>query len=206
MNKYDQALRYEIFTNKEYSFADDKISQAKLIFDVGAHKGYFSEYCITLNPNVVIHAFEPVSSPELFIPNVIWNKQAIWIHSWTTDFWTNDQKSMQSSFFTNTFLNPHGSKVQVDVTSISEYLETHHISHIDLLKMDIEWAEYEVLENMDDQIWSRIDSIIVEYHQITPELKIRHIDLEQRLANIFPHFSVLSNPYSKDLGYWRGRR
>lgn len=63
MKNYDQALRHEIFTDKEYGFADDQIRQAKIIFDIGAHKGYFTEYCLSLNPTAEIHTFEP--NPEI---------------------------------------------------------------------------------------------------------------------------------------------
>ena len=32
--KYEKALRYEIFTKEEYGFAKEKIKNAKCIFDV----------------------------------------------------------------------------------------------------------------------------------------------------------------------------
>lgn len=50
MNKYDQALEYEIFIKKEYAFADYFIQNANLIFDIGGHRGYFSKYCLSINP------------------------------------------------------------------------------------------------------------------------------------------------------------
>lgn len=49
MDKYNKALEYEIFVKKEYSFADEAIKQAKIIFDIGGHIGLFSEYCLSIN-------------------------------------------------------------------------------------------------------------------------------------------------------------
>jgi hypothetical protein len=48
MQKHDQALRYEIFEKEEYSCAKQAIQRAKVIFDIGGHLGYFSEWCRSL--------------------------------------------------------------------------------------------------------------------------------------------------------------
>ena len=64
LGKYEKALQYEIFVKEEYQQAKEIIKHANLIFDIGSHIGFFSEWCLSLNPQVKIFAFEPM--PLLF--------------------------------------------------------------------------------------------------------------------------------------------
>ena len=81
MNKYDQALHHEIFITKEYSFADQEIKEAKTIFDIGAHKGYFSDYCLSLNPLLEIHLFEPNPEQVEYLLSSYEGEDTIYINS-----------------------------------------------------------------------------------------------------------------------------
>src|SRR5580698_1280064 len=50
--------------------------------------------------------------------------------------------------------------------SLGQLLGEHHIEGVDLLKMDVEGAEYAILEGMTSEIFSRIRNIVFEYHDI----------------------------------------
>ncbi|GHV25745.1 hypothetical protein FACS1894176_05030 [Bacteroidia bacterium] len=60
MPNYNEALRYEIFVKEEYACAKQAIQQADLIFDIGGHLGYFSQWCRKIGSEAEIHYFEPL--------------------------------------------------------------------------------------------------------------------------------------------------
>lgn len=50
------------------------------------------------------------------------------------------------------------------LTTISQVIRQFHIDEISLLKIDVEWAELDVLSGIDDQHWPRIRQIAMEVH------------------------------------------
>lgn len=52
----------------------------------------------------------------------------------------------------------------VEAVSLSDIINNHNLDKVDLLKMDCEGCEYEVFRNIDDETISRIDNIILEFH------------------------------------------
>ena len=108
----------------------------------------FSEWCLSLNPQVEIFAFEPM--PLLFETmeerlssyqnQIHFFNYGICSKTERIPFFFNSQKTMQSSKFSS-FLNPQGEKIEVNMISFSQILEEYQISQIDLIKMDIEGFE-----------------------------------------------------------------
>lgn len=59
-----------------------------------------------------------------------------------------------------------GESVQCEVRTLGQALEGHSVDHIDLLKIDVEKAEWEVLLGIDDDLWQRVDQVVMEVHDI----------------------------------------
>ncbi len=76
-----------------------------------------------------------------------------------------------SSIFSS---HKHATNQWVDVGSITlvEFMGRQGIDHIDLLKLDIEGAEVDLLEDLDLEVLQRIDQITVEFHDFMQELNI----------------------------------
>ncbi|MFD0000459.1 amino acid adenylation domain-containing protein, partial [Nocardia sp. NPDC127526] len=64
-------------------------------------------------------------------------------------------------------------QVEVPVRTLSHIIEEHGISHIDLLKIDVEGSELDALLGIDAPHWPLIDRMVIEVH-----------DVEDRLARI----------------------
>ena len=72
-SKYEKALEYEIFTKGEYSFAKNKIQNAKCIFDIWWHIWLFSKRCRSMESNARIHYFERVGEFYKKAKSTLWN-------------------------------------------------------------------------------------------------------------------------------------
>ncbi|MBA3832898.1 MAG: FkbM family methyltransferase [Chthoniobacterales bacterium] len=60
------------------------------------------------------------------------------------------------------------STVEVETISLQSVLSRTGFDHIDLLKLDIEGAEFELIEATPDKIWAGVSQITVEFHDFVP--------------------------------------
>ena len=171
LDKYEKALYYEIFVSKEYQILDDFIKKSGTIFDIGWHIGFFTNYCHSINNKANIHYFEPV--PKLFEKwkkiigenkNIILNNKWVWTTTSKQKIFVNSTKTMQSSIYTNNFLNKEQKSHLCDFISLEKYLQENNINYIDLCKIDIEWAEIKVLEEISTETLQKINVLFFEYH------------------------------------------
>lgn len=210
--KYEKALEYEIFTKGEYSFAENEIKNARCIFDIWWHIWYFSKRCRFLNSNTKIYYFEPVGDFYNKAKSSLWNDKNIilnnlWI-SWKSKKWTillNEEKTMQSSKFSS-FLNMNWKEIKVKFTTLKEYLQKNNIERIDVLKMDIEWMEFEVLNSRWNFEREKIDNLIVEIHILNEKMKSEWIKIFQKIKNIFSSVKIIEWGYRKEIFLLRANK
>ena len=209
--KYEKALEYEIFKKGEYGFAKNEIKNAKYIFDIWWHVWYFSKRCKSLNSNVEIHYFEPVKKFYMKAKSILWNDKSVflnnlWISS-ESNIWTilvNEKKTMQSSKYSS-FLNRNGKETKVKFITLKEYLQKNNIK-IDILKMDIEWMEFEVLSSRWDFEREKIDNLIVEIHILNEEMESKWIQIFQKIKIIFPNIEIFEWWYRKEVFLLRANK
>lgn len=207
MNKYDKALEYEIFFNKEYGILDDFLLKSEIIFDVWWYLWFFSKYALNLNSETKIHFFEPIwaffdKSCQIlanFKKNIYFNNVWISAEDWVKTIYMEKKKWMQSSFFKNNFMLRKYEEIEVKTVNLDSYIFDKNIKKIDVLKMDIEWSEFEVLWNL--KSFDRIKTIFLEYHLID---KFNNKDLQNLLDNLsknYKNIQIFENKYSDKLGY-----
>lgn len=211
-SKYEKALEYEIFEKGEYNFAKNKIQDAKCIFDIWWHKWLFSKRCRNLNPNTKIHYFEPVE--ELYNKakftfkndkNIVLNNN--WINSESKE-WTillNEEKTMQSSKYLS-FLNPRWKEIQVKFITLEEYIIKNNIDKINVLKMDIEWMEFEVITSRWDFERKKIQNLIIEFHLLNEKMKSEWIQIFQKIKNIFSNVEIIKWWYREEVFLLRANK
>lgn len=66
----------------------------------------------------------------------------------------------------------NGTCVEVEATSLSDFLKNHQINYIDLLKVDLEGAEIDLIQSMTPELSDRIAQITLEFHDFIPSLEI----------------------------------
>jgi FkbM family methyltransferase len=203
--KYIKALEYEIFTKEEYGFAKDKIKNTECIFDIWWHIWYFSQRCRSLNSNAKIHYFEPVGELYNQAKINLWNDKNIifnnyWISS-KTENWTillNQEKTMQSSKYSS-FLNPKWSEIGVNFISLKDYLEQRNIEKIDILKMDIEWMEFEVLNSRWEFERWKINNLIAEIHLLNESMKSERNKIFPDIKKRFWNIEIINSGYRNEI-------
>ncbi len=164
-----------------HTFISDFIKPNSVVIDLGANDGEFSEYTAN-NFNADVYAIEPV--PELF--NSISASPRIKKFPYCI---SNSNKLCQLKLPDSqcaTLYNKVGQNektIIVEGITLKIFLEKNNIIHISLLKVDIEGAEVEMFENLDDDIFNKIDQITVEFHDfLWPELKSKVENIKRRLS------------------------
>ena len=203
--KYEKALEYEIFVKEEYGFAKEKIQNARCVFDIWWHIWLFSQRCRSLNQNAKIHYFEPVGKFFYKAKINLWNDRNTvlnnyWIGS-KSGSWKlllNEEKTMQSSKYSS-FLNPAWTEILVNFITLEDYLQKNSIDKIDVLKMDIEWMEFEVLSSLWEFEWGKIENMIVEVHLLNEEMKSDWNQILLKIKNIFWNVEIIDSWYREEI-------
>ena len=210
--KYEKALEYEIFTKGEYGFAKEKIKNAECIFDIWWHLWYFSQRCRLMNNTAKIHYFEPIGEFYKQAKINLWNDKNIifnnyWIasESWNWTILLNQEKTMQSSKYSS-FLNPKWTEIAVKFISLKDYLQQENINKIDVLKMDIEWMEFEVLWSRSDFERWKINNLIAEIHLINDDMKSQRNIILEKIKNTFLNTRIINPWYRKEIFLLRANK
>ena len=151
----------EIFFEKIYQFETSK--EGPVIYDCGANIGTSCLYFKKLYPKARIKAFE--ADPKIFnvlnqnllnnnIKDVETFNYLVWFNKDKINFGT-DQADAGSVYIKN---RP---TVQVEAINLNEWLAKEE--QIDMLKMDIEGAEYDVILNCKDSL-KKVKNLFIEYH------------------------------------------
>lgn len=162
----------QIFAHNIYGFSTD--NKEPIILDCGAHVGLATMYFARRYPYSQIHSFE--ADPKIFrllqsnianagLNNVVAYGQAVWTHDKGVGFRLSGDDS--------------GCVDQTEAEAVpsvrlKSFLE--NFSHIDLLKLDVEGAEFAILEDCNTTL-SRISNIIIEVHHLS--------NIQPKLSKIF---------------------
>ena len=194
-------IQKEIFTNKIYDM--DITSSTPKIIDCGAYLGLSIIYFKKKFPNSKIIAFEP--NPNVFplleeniscnsIDNVTLYNVALGKRKCVRDFYIDSSgigAFSTSSFSKNAWNGKQRTKsIGVNVDLLSNYIDCH----VDLVKIDIEGAEIEVMDDLaHEKKVDLVDNYIIEFHQN----KKNRLD---NLTNLFEkyRYSVDIKPNKED--------
>lgn len=205
MGKYEEALRYEIFIKKEYEKYIPSLSSEKIVFDIGWHWWFFSEWCFEKGFSWEIYFFEPIlynyqkakENLKKYEKHIHFFNVWIWLKKEKKEIFFNEEKTMQSSEFWETFLCKWWKTEICDFESLNDLVST--VDSIDIMKMDIEWAEFEVLLNTSEETFKKIKILVLEYHEITPSMNKNN--LINTLSRYFSKIEENPSIYTKNVWY-----
>jgi len=157
----------ELFKKGIYTFTTSNTSP--VIIDCGANMGLSLLFFSINYPSAKIYAFEPdVSVLESLekniktyqMDNVELIKKAVWNKNETLEFFTDKGMGGRLKCDYHDQIS-----TKVEAIRLKEFISD---KHIDLLKMDIEGAEYTVIEDC-EPVLNQIDNIFIEYHSMVNE-------------------------------------
>ena len=183
----------EIFTDQQYLKHGIVVSEGDCIFDVGANIGLFTLFLNQSFNSLKIYSFEPI--PSIFevleknmqlhsIKNVFLFNYGISSENQTEvgfTFYPNmagnstikplekiEQRNVMESLLSQEEVEYFFQCQQVrgELKTLSSIISELEIETINLLKIDVEGAEYEVLQGIEEKDWEKIKQIIIEVHDI----------------------------------------
>ena len=155
----------EFFVDKIYSHLD--LQSLGTVFDIGANAGLWTEFILKQNASRVF-CFEPNKTALSILKchhgqknNVVIIDKAVDTEKKTIDFFYSDSNSLISATENHRELDK---SYPVESITLLDVIASYSIDHIDLIKMDIEGAEFRVFDSFDDSIYDITDSFLVELH------------------------------------------
>lgn len=148
------------------------LSKSSIIFDIGGYVGQWTSDIYSRYQSK-IYVFEPVDEYYKFIKNRFeYNSDIYVIHA---GLGSRDRYENINIYNENSSTYDHGkSKIskseKIRIIDIKKYIDNQKISHIDLMKINIEGAEYEVLEYiLESELVNIIENIQIQFHSFVPD-------------------------------------
>ena len=161
-------LKLLFLKNGQYDFLyndfKDIAQNAKVIVDVGANIGLFSRLMRVINTDAKIIAIEPEDNNyNLLEKNALENLYVCDKHAlWNTNSSLEVVPSVSGEWgFT---VRESYNKKDAKGITIEELLKKYDVNYIDILKIDIEGAEFEVFDNSSDSWIDKVGILIIEMH------------------------------------------
>ena len=206
VNSTDLMALTHVWMIQEYSDDDFPISNDDVIIDVGAHIGLFALFASQFCKNGKIFCYEPIKENYKIlieniemnqIQNIFPNNLAVTKETSRVKIFLNDDQSGHSMFTQNKNF------VEVDSKSLSDIFIDNGIKECDFLKLDCEGAEYEIVESISSDLFTKINKTAIEYHMVDtkPELLKQLINKLKQFS-----FSVHTRPLFVDIGFLFGKK
>jgi FkbM family methyltransferase len=172
----------EMFVERKYDCYN--LNNLDVVLDIGANNGLFS--LLMLNDGCKkIYAFEPnqeslINLKHLFrnTDKVVSVEKAVYTKDEPLEFFIDPNNTTIGSVSEQHLLS-NGTSVQkivVPAVSLKTFIKENNLDRISLVKMDIEGAEYEIIHNLEDEIFDKVDRFLIEYHENTDNRVVKLID------------------------------
>lgn len=162
----DLRVFYQIFIEENYHFFPNGYKPS-VIVDLGANVGYSSIWFHKFFPESRIIALEPESENFKFLSKNIEPfkritaiKKAIWYQD--EDLFIKNPEALSWSFETSKF--PKNGSIRIEGISINTLMNQFDLQKIDLLKIDIEGAEFDLFKHEPLNWLQNIGAIMIETH------------------------------------------
>lgn len=185
VNTSDRLMIWEIWNAKAYDDKHLPIGEEDTVVDIGAHIGAFSVRAARLAHHGHVFSYEPSSKNfSMLMKNRLLNEannlyveeSAVSGRNGRMTLFTPAGNPIMGSLLQGTSAHSE----TVNVTTIPDIIATQRIARIDLLKMDVEGAEYDILFNCPDETLAKIQRVVMEYHEFAGEKRNR-LDLARLL-------------------------
>ncbi|MDB4927011.1 FkbM family methyltransferase [Mucilaginibacter sp.] len=201
LNKMEQCFIHldSKFVQKTYPFGRDWIydvkrilSNASVIVDAGANVGDVSLNINSWFPDASVYAFEPVNDTYKIlvqntsrINNILAINAGLGAKNEKVNILLSGENTINSLKITEPHQDIVGSE-EITINRLDDFLLEKHLTHIDILKIDVEGFEFEVLNGSGSLIQSGVKCIYLEVGYEREPTKVHFSDVEEYMeANNF---------------------
>ncbi len=165
-----------------------------IAFDVGANVGQVSSELHRRFPRALIHAFEPIPDTFLQLTAAVADQPQIRPHRLgladrTGELRLTPQSDSTLNSIHFTAANESSRGIAVSLTTLDEFCRSSQVTHVDLLKIDVEGAEMDVLRGATEMLSAGSVGLILAEAGLQAE-RSRFTPLADLAAYLRPH------------GYW----
>ncbi len=190
----------DLLLNREYEYVSEfALRNFKgLVLDVGANSGIFSllsamfaEKVISLEPHPDNYRRLEKNVMKNCVKNVLPLNKALWTERGAIDIHEGTHSAEHSIY------SKLGKPIKVSTTTIEELI--NDFGDIDLLKIDIEGAEFPIFENLSSPILERINAVVGEVHLDYGDLNTIIDKLKAngfKVYAFYPPLCAKGDPYS----------
>jgi FkbM family methyltransferase len=155
------------------------LDENSVVFDLGGYEGQwtsdiFAKYCCWID------VFEPVDDFAQQIAERFRRNQKIRVHNYGLADENKTARLALSQDGSSAFKDG-GQVTEIKLIRAQEFFTSHNISHIDLMKINIEGGEYELLEHLiESGLIKKVSNVQVQFHDFVPDAgrKMRRIQEE----------------------------
>lgn len=160
----DRNMFDDVFLDREYAL--DELQAPRTVLDCGANVGYTSVFLANAYPQARIVAVEPEPSNYALLcrniapyPNIESIKVGVWTRAGRLSI--ENPQDVNSGFRLS-----ESDAGTVETLTIPDLLARHGIDQLDLLKLDVEGAERELLQDPSAGAWlGRTRCMVIELHE-----------------------------------------
>lgn len=158
------------------------IVDSDIVIDLGGYKGDWTKRIFEkYNCNVLV--FEPVKDFYEEIKNKFSKEEKVKVFK----FGLGSKNSSENIFLSgdsSSMISKTGAKTTVEIKSAKEFLEKEDIKKVKLVKINIEGAEYELLEHLiANDLCETFENIQVQFHKFIPDYEERRLDISKKLSS-----------------------
>lgn len=185
LNRLYENRNHDIYSNGELTILK-KISKfnPSVIIDGGANIGNYSLFVHQFNPECTVYAFEPVESTFQKLKeniqahtNIIPVRKGLYKDNCSMEINLFKASEHSSIYDIQGLSYPSYQKLKIDLVRGDDFIKDNNIDCIDILKLDIEGAEYDALIGFENSIRNgKIKAVQFEYGYINITTKKLLID------------------------------
>jgi len=180
MRRSDIFTIAEIMYERQYDL-DTALPERPVIVDAGANIGVACIWLLANNPGATLVAFEPAPDNFAFlkqnlehIEGVTLYQEALGDHAGTVELHLATHGAVHSIVDVGV-----GSEtVSVPMVTLGDRLDSHSITHVDLLKLDVEGSELDVIQGLGERL-DNVDTVVGEVHEHLVDADAFYALLEQ---------------------------
>lgn len=159
-----------------------ELNNESIVFDLGGYKGEWSEQIFD-RYNCYIHIFEPVKEFYDIIVEKFKNNDKVKIYHFGLGDLNETLNILLDGDASSHILENTGNVESIEIVSITKFMKDNNISNVNLMKINIESAEYVLLESLvkEDGL-DKFDNIQVQFHTFIPDCVERRDSIRNYLS------------------------